>query len=242
MSSYLALEKSLLLLCADLAIIIASARFFGWLFGKVGQPPVVGEILAGVILGPSLLGRLYPGAIRQMLTPQTTGVLSAMAQVGLVLLMLLIGLEFPFDRLRQAARASTAVAVAGIVVPFAASYALAGWLFTLSPAGGSELAFRLFFATAVSITAIPIMGRILIHTRLTRTRMGLTSITAAALDDVLGWILLGAVVSMVTHGRADLGSLALSLAGVALLANRLLGARPLRDLPACRSGARRTAA
>jgi len=217
MSSYLALEKSLLLLCADLAIIIASARFFGWLFGKVGQPPVVGEILAGVILGPSLLGRLYPGAIKQMLTPQTTAVLSAMAQVGLVLLMLLIGLEFPFDRLRQAARASTAVAVAGIVVPFAASYALAGRLFTLSPAGGSELAFRLFFATAVSITAIPVMGRILIHTRLTRTRMGLTSITAAALDDVLGWILLGAVVSMVTHGRADLGSLALSFAGVALL-------------------------
>jgi Kef-type K+ transport system membrane component KefB len=217
MSSYLALEKMLLLLCADLAIIVASAWFFGWLFGKVGQPPVVGEILAGVILGPSLLGRLYPGAIKTMLTPQTTGVLSAMAQVGLVLLMLLIGLEFPFDRLGHAARASTAVAVAGIVVPFASSYALAEWLFRISPAGTSELAFKLFFATAVSITAIPIMGRILIHTRLTRTRMGLTSITAAALDDVLGWILLGAVVSMVTHGRADFGSLAVSLAGVAAL-------------------------
>jgi Kef-type K+ transport system membrane component KefB len=217
MSSYLALEKSLLLLCADLAIIIASARLFGWLFGKVGQPAVVGEILAGVILGPSLLGRLYPGAIKTMLTPQTTGVLSAMAQVGLVLLMLLIGLEFPFDRLRHAARASTAVAVAGIVVPFSSAYALAGWLYRLSPSGASEFAFRLFFATAVSITAIPIMGRILIHTRLTKTRMGLTSITAAALDDVLGWILLGAVVSMVTHGGADVSSLLLSLAGVAVL-------------------------
>lgn len=217
MSSYLALEKMLLLLCADLAIIIASARFFGWLFGKVGQPPVVGEILAGVILGPSLLGRLYPGAIKAMLTPQTTGVLSAMAQVGLVLLMLIIGLEFPFDRLSQAARASSAVAAAGIVVPFVASYALAGWLFRVSPVGASELTFRLFFATAVSITAIPIMGRILIHTRLTRTRMGLTSITAAAIDDVFGWILLGAVVAMVTHGRADVPTLLLSLAGVAVL-------------------------
>ena len=72
MDSYLALEKMLLLLCADLAIIIGAARVFGWLFGKVGQPPVVGEILAGVILGPSLLGRLYPGAIQTMLTPQTT--------------------------------------------------------------------------------------------------------------------------------------------------------------------------
>ena len=218
MDSYLALEKMLLILCADLAIIIGAARFFGWMFGKFGQPPVVGEILAGVILGPSLLGQLYPGAIATMLTPQTTGVLSAMAQVGLVLLMLLIGLEFPFDRLAQAARASTAVAVAGIVVPFASSYALAGWLYRLSPVGAPELAFKLFFATAVSITAIPIMGRILMHTRLTRTRMGLTSITAAAIDDVLGWILLGAVVSMVTHGRADFGALATSFAGVTVLA------------------------
>jgi Kef-type K+ transport system membrane component KefB len=207
----------LLLLCADLVIIIGSARVFGWLFGKVGQPPVVGEILAGVILGPSLLGRLYPGAIKTMLTPQTTSVLSAIAQIGLVLLMLLIGLEFPFDRLRHAARASVFVAVAGIAVPFAASYALAGYLFRISPAAAPELAFRLFFATAVSITAIPIMGRILMHTRLTRTRLGLTSITAAAIDDVLGWTLLGAVVSMVTHGRADLPSLALSFAGVAVL-------------------------
>jgi len=217
MDSYLALEKTLLLLCADLAIIIGAARLFGWLFGKVGQPPVVGEILAGVILGPSLLGRFYPGAIQAMLPPRTTSVLSAMAQVGLVLLMLLIGLEFPFDRLRHAARASTLVAVAGLLAPFAASYALAGWLYGLTTIQAPALAFRLFFATAVSITAIPIMGRILMHTRLTRTRMGLTSITAAAIDDVLGWILLGAIVSMVTHGRADAGALAVSLAGVAAL-------------------------
>jgi len=215
--SYLALEQTLLLLCADLAIIIGAARVFGWLFGKVGQPPVVGEILAGVILGPSLLGRLYPGAIATMLTPKTTAVLSAIAQIGLVLLMFLIGLEFPFERLRHAARASTAVAVAGIAVPFASSYALAGWLYRIAPAAAPELAYRLFFATAVSITAIPIMGRILIHTRLTRTRMGLTSITAAAIDDVLGWILLGAVVSMVTHGRADFASLVRSFAGVTVL-------------------------
>src|SRR6478672_13752759 len=127
MDSYLALEKTLLLLCADLAIIVGAARFFGWLFGRVGQPPVVGEILAGVILGPSLLGRLYPGAIHALLTPQTSAVLSAFAQIGLVLLMLLIGLEFPFDRMRHAAKASISVAVAGIVVPFASSYALAGW-------------------------------------------------------------------------------------------------------------------
>lgn len=217
MDSYLALEKTLLLLCADLAIIVASARLFGWLFGKVGQPPVVGEIFAGVILGPTLGGRLYPNAIRTLLTPQTSSILSAMAQVGLVLLMLLIGLEFPFDRLRDAARASIFVAIAGMVVPFAASYALAGYLYTLSRVAVPELAFRLFFATAVSITAIPVMGRILMHTRMTRTRMGLTSISAAAVEDVLGWILLGAVVAMSTRGRADLAALGLSLAGVGAL-------------------------
>lgn len=217
MDSYLALERMLLLLCADLAVIVGSARIFGWLFGKVGQPPVVGEILAGVILGPSVAGRLYPGAMKTMLAPSTSSVLAAMAQIGLVLLMLLIGLEFPFDRLREAARASVFVAVAGIAVPFASSYALAGYLYRLSPVAAPELAFRLFFATAVSITAIPVMGRILMHTRLTRTRMGLTSITAAAIDDVLGWVLLGGVVAMTTRGRAEVRSLVLSLAGVAVL-------------------------
>lgn len=217
MDSSLALEKTLLLLCADLAIIVGAARFFGWLFGKVGQPPVVGEILAGIILGPSVLGRLYPEAIQTLLTPKTAEVLSALAQVGLVLLMLLIGLEFPFDRLGHAAKASVAVAVAGIVVPFAASFLLAGWLYSLTPPPTSLSAFRLFFATAVSITAIPIMGRILIHTRLTRTRMGLTSITAAALDDVLGWLLLGAVVATVTRGSMNLGTLTLGFLGVLVL-------------------------
>ena len=217
MDSYLALEKMLLLLCADLALIVAAALVFGWLFAKLGQPPVVGEILAGVLLGPSALGRLYPAAISTLLTPKTTAILSALAQVGLILLMLLIGLEFPFDRLRHAARASLSVAVAGIVVPFVSSWFLAGWLYRLAPGSSSLSAFRLFFATAVSITAIPIMGRILIHTGLTRTRMGLTSITAAALDDVLGWLLLGAVVATVTHGRMDVGSLAISFAGVLVL-------------------------
>lgn len=218
MDSYLALEKMLLLLCANLAIIVAAARFFGWLFGSLGQPPVVGEILAGVILGPSVLGRFYPGAIRTLLTPQTTAILSALAQVGLILLMLLIGLEFPFEKLRHAAKPSAAVAAAGIAVPFVSSLFLAGPLYPLAPGSSSLAAFRLFFATAVSITAIPIMGRILIHTRLTRTRMGLTSITAAAMDDVLGWLLLGAVVATVTHGQMSFPALAISFAGVVALA------------------------
>jgi Kef-type K+ transport system membrane component KefB len=170
-----------------------------------------------VILGPSLLGRLYPGAIHALLTPQTSAILSAFAQIGLVLLMLLIGLEFPFDRMRHAAKPAVLVAVAGILVPFAASWALAGPLFALAPGRSTEGQFKLFFATAVSITAIPIMGRILMHTRLTRTRMGLTSITAAALDDVLGWILLGVVFSTVTRGHADLRTVATSFVGVALL-------------------------
>ncbi len=218
MDSFLALEKMLLLLCADLAIIIGSARVFGWLFGKVGQPPVVGEILAGVILGPSLLGRLYPGAMKALLTPQTTPVLSAIAQIGLVLLMLLIGLEFPFERLRQAARASTLrggrrdrgavcreLCPGRLPLPVSPPPApRSSRSVSSSPRPSRSPRSRSWGASS----SIP---------RLTRTRMGLTSITAAAIDDVLGWTLLGAVVSMVTHGRADLLSLALSFVGVALL-------------------------
>ena len=213
----LAVEQTLLLLCADLAIIVAAARISSWIFGLAGQPPVVGEILGGVVLGPSVLGHLYPGAITALLTRETTAILSALAQIGLILLMLLIGLEFPFDRLVRAAKPAAAVAAAGIVVPFAGRFAVAGYLYSLSPGRSSPAAFRLYFATAVSITAIPIMGRILMHTRLARTRMGLTSITAAALDDVLGWLLLGAVVVTTTEGRVSASALAASFAGILLL-------------------------
>ena len=217
---------------------------FGWLFGKVGQPPVVGEILAGVILGPSLLGRLYPAAIQTMLTPKTTAVLSAIAQVGLVLLMLLIGLEFPFDRLRQAARASIFVAVAGIVVPFAASYALAGYLYRLAPGSPPPPSSRSGCSSRRRSRSrrSRSWGASSSTRGLTRTRMGLTSITAAAIDDVLGWILLGAVVSMVTHGKADLGALGVSLVGVAILGVAFWALGPLRPLAARSSGAPRPAA
>ena len=159
MDSYLALEQTLLLLCADLAIIIGAARVSGWLFGKVGQPPVVGEILAGVILGPSLLGRLYPAAIATMLTPKTTSVLSAIAQIGL-------GAPDVPDRARVSVRAPEARGPRvdrgrgrrhRRAVRRRATLWRAGSTGS-SPVAAPELAYRLFFATAVSITAIPIMG------------------------------------------------------------------------------------
>jgi Kef-type K+ transport system membrane component KefB len=215
---YLKLEKLLLLLLTDLAGIVAAARFFAWVFRRFGQPAVVGEILAGVILGPSLLGRFWPGVYATMLPKNVSGMLSVISQIGLVLLMLLIGLEFPFAAMSRAIRPAAATAISGIVVPFAGAYALAGWIYRIAPGSGGENAFRLFFATAVSITAIPIMGRILIETRLTRTRMGLVSISAAAIDDALGWILLGAVVALVTRGDVRASALALSFSAVAAAA------------------------
>jgi len=215
---YLALERLLFVLLTDLAAIVAAARIFAWIFRRFGQPAVVGEILAGVILGPSLLGRFWPGVYAMMLPKNVAGMLSVISQIGLVLLMLLIGLEFPFAAMGRAIRPAAATAISGIVVPFAGAYALAGWIYELAPGVGGEIAFRLFFATAVSITAIPIMGRILIETRLTRTRMGLVSISAAAIDDALGWILLGAVVALVTRGDVRLSALALSFGAVAAVA------------------------
>src|SRR5258708_4982823 len=130
---FLALEKLLLILFVDLAAIVAGARLFAWIFRRFGQPAVVGEILAGVILGPSLLGRLWPGVYATMLPKNVTGVLLAISQLGLVLLMLLIGLEFPFDAIRRAIRPALATAIAGIVVPFAGAFALASWIYRLAP-------------------------------------------------------------------------------------------------------------
>lgn len=215
---YLAVEKLLFVLLTDLAVIVAAARFFAALFRRFGQPAVVGEILAGVILGPSLLGRFWPHVYATMLPKDVTGVLTIISQIGLVLLMLLIGLEFPFDAMRRAIRPALATAVSGIVVPFAGALVLADWIYRLAPGTGGPAAFRLFFATAVSITAIPIMGRILIETRLTRTRMGLVSISAAAIDDATGWIILGAVVAIVTRGDVHPGGLVVSLLVVGVVA------------------------
>ncbi|MBX3435624.1 MAG: cation:proton antiporter [Pirellulales bacterium] len=184
----------------QLAAIVAAARLGAWAFRRAGQPEVVGEILVGVLLGPSLLGKLAPSWMQLVPAPEAEFCFRALSELGLVLFMFLIGLEFDFTHLRHVGRTASRVAVAGIVTPFALGAATALAIHGSVAADTPRLGFTMFVATALSITAIPILGRIMIELKIHRSRLGALTITAAAVDDVLGWILLAGVSALVRDG------------------------------------------
>ncbi len=200
-------EAVLLPILIQLGIIIVAARAFGILFRKVGQPSVVGEIAAGIVLGPSVLGRGFPHAFQAVFQPAVHGastellgwILTMLSQLGLIFLLFLIGLEFDFSHLRWHGRSALAISLAGIALPFALGFGLAYFMHERVAADVAPLGFALFLGTALSITAIPVLGRIMMELGITRTRLGTVTIAAAAVDDALGWILLAAIAAVVRH-------------------------------------------
>ncbi len=193
-------EALLLVVLVQLAVILSAARLGAWLFARLGQPAVVGEIAAGLALGPSLLGRLAPELAGRLFAPATDPVFQMLGQLGLVFLMFLIGMGFDFGHLRSLRGPAAAVAGAGIALPFALGLVLA-WVLFPQVAGAADgpppAGFALFLAITMSITAIPVLGRILVEFNLQRTRLAALIISAAAVDDALGWVLLAAVTAAV---------------------------------------------
>ncbi len=192
-------EGFVLRILIQLIVIIAAARLGAWAFGKLGQPQVVGEIAAGLLLGPSVLGHFAPSVVAYVFPPETAVVFRSLSEIGLMLLMFLIGTEFDFTHLKDTGRAAVSVATMGIVLPFTLGSALALWMHPLIAADVNRAGFVLIIAVALSITAIPILGRIMIELDMHRSRLGTLTITAAAIDDAMGWILL-ATVSTLIHG------------------------------------------
>lgn len=190
-------EQELLAVLIQLILIVASARLFGVVFQRLGQPQVCGEIAAGLLLGPSLFGKLFPNVFREVFKPTVDPIFSMFSQVGLVFLLFLIGLEFDFRHLRNHGKKAISISLAGIVVPFALGLLTAKVLWPRVGQGTDERGFYLFMATAVSITALPVLGRILIEFNLHRTPLGVLTITSAAIGDAVGWTLLAAVTAMV---------------------------------------------
>ena len=207
-------EHLLLPVLVQLAVIIAAARAFGAVARRVGQPSVVGEIAAGLLLGPSLFGWLWPEAFAAVFRPPLAGVeqpladavlpkiFTVIAQFGLIFLMFLVGLEFEFDHVRSHGRSAVLISLAGIAVPFALGAGLAQVIhphLEAHPKAGavSLLGLTLFLGVALSITAIPVLGRIMMELNITRTRLGAIAITAAAVDDAIGWILLASITAVV---------------------------------------------
>lgn len=190
------LENVLLLVILQLIVIVASARIFSSLFRRFGQPLVCGEIAAGLILGPSFFGRMFPGLFHTIFSPSVSQIFSIMSQIGLIFLMFLIGLEFDFGHLAQNGRTAISVSVVGIVLPFSLGLLLGRWMHSALGMKGSWVPFSLFMAAAMSITAIPILGRIMVELNINRTRIGSLTISAAAADDATGWIILALITAI----------------------------------------------
>jgi len=237
-------EHLLLPVLIQLIVIIAAARAFGVAARRLGQPSVVGEIVAGLLLGPSLLGWLWPDAFTVVFRPALPGVeqsladatlpkiFTTIAQFGLIFLLFLVGLEFEFNHVRTHGRAAILISLAGITVPFALGAALAPLIHPhLEPhekAGTvSLLGLTLFLGVALSITAIPVLARIMMELNVTRTRLGAITITAAAVDDACGWILLASITAVVKSNFDPLETLRMIGLTVAFALGMWFVVRPL---------------
>ena len=210
-------ERVLYFVLLQLVLIIATARALGWLARKVGQPRSVGEIIAGVLLGPSLFGRLDPGLFHYTFASIAPLPLVIMSQIGLTLLMFQIGMGFDFSHLREAAngRAAAATAVGSIVPPFVLGIILGILSQPYLAPRIPVIPYSLFIGTAFAITAMPVLGRILVEYGLARTRIGAIAISAAAVNDVVGWLLLLAVAAFAS-ARFSATAMALRLAFLGL--------------------------
>lgn len=189
-------EEVLVHLLAQIAVILAASKCVGAAFVRIGQSRSVGEILTGVLLGPSLLGWLAPGAFAAIFTPGGPPILPWFSHIGLVLALFLIGMEFDFRTVLPHFGKVLGASAGTLVVPLVLASALAPWLWSLLPGSGSQTAYALFLGMTMAITAIPIMGRILMELGLTRTRVGVLAITTGAFKDLLTWFLLVVVIGI----------------------------------------------
>lgn len=178
-------------------VIIAVAWLFGRLGQRLGQPLAVGEIFAGIVLGPSVLGALWPDAFGQLFRLQTLPTMQTLAKIGIILLMFQVGMEFDFSHLRSRSRTVTAVSLMGIVAPALGGLLLGPWLHRHFVPEVSFVGFQLFVCIALAISALPIMGRILLEMKLERTALGALAISSAAIDDVIGWVGLAVATALV---------------------------------------------
>ncbi len=195
------LQHPLAILLAQIVTIILVARLFGWICSKIGQPTVIGEIIAGIVLGPSLIGMYLPEFSSTLFPVDSLGNLQFLSQIGLILFMFVIGMELDLNVLKNKAHDAVVISHASIIIPFALGMGLAYYIYTsFAPEGVQFLSFGLFLGIAMSITAFPVLARIVQERGLHKTRLGTVVITCAAADDITAWCLLAAVIAIVKAG------------------------------------------
>src|SRR5262249_21260317 len=199
----------LLYLLLDLAIIIVAARSMGWLATRVGQPRVIGEVFAGIMLGPTVLGRIDPSWPAAIFPPSVP--LSSIANIGLVFFMFLVGLEIDAGLLRKVGHRAVWISHNGIAIPLVLGFILGLMMVDVNNSGTflptathatppTPVVFALFLGAAMCITAFPVLARMLVDSGLYKTAVGTATISAAAVDDVTAWCILAAVVGVARTG------------------------------------------
>ena len=217
-----------------MAAILVFARLMAFAFRLIGQPAVIGEMAAGILLGPSFLGRFAPDIMHGLFPTGSLGPLYALSQVGLVLFMFLVGLEVRPGAVRESARSVIAASQVSVAAPFLLGGALAWTLYPRVGEGAPKLPFILFMGTAMSATAFPVLARILTDRGLTHTRVGVVAIACAAFSDLTAWCLL-AVVTVIARPAGTQIPLHWTVAGLAAYFVAMTGlVRPMlrRFLPA----------
>ncbi len=213
-------------LLAALTAVVVLGRLLGRVFQTIGQPPVIGEVVAGILLGPSLLGAVAPGAYQFIFPASVLAPLGLLSQLGIVLYMFLVGVELNPDVLRGHVHSTVAIAIASIVVPFALGAWLAMSLYSrVSPVGVPLTHFALFLGVAMSITAFPVLARILADRKMSKTILGALALACAAVADVTAWCLLAFVVGVVQSQSGS--ALFVSATTIAFIAVLFIVVRPI---------------
>jgi Kef-type K+ transport system membrane component KefB len=195
------LQHPLAILLAQIVTIILAARLFGWIFRKIGQPSVIGEMIAGIVLGPSLVGMYFPEFSAALFPKESLGNLQFLSQIGLIFFMFVIGMELDLKVLKNKANDAVVISHASIVIPFALGLTLSYFIYPIfAPMGVEFSSFGLFLGIAMSITAFPVLARIVQEREMQKTKLGTIVITCAAADDITAWCILAVVIAIVKAG------------------------------------------
>ena len=214
------LSHPLAILLLQIITIIVVARIFSFLFRKIGQPTVIGEILAGIFLGPSFVGWYFPEFSSFLFPLRSIPNLQFLSQVGLILFMFIVGMELDLKVLRKKASEAVIISHASIIFPFALGMGLSYFMYeSFAPANVKFLSFSLFIGIAMSITAFPVLARIVQERQLSKTKLGALVITCAAADDITAWCILAAVIAIVKAGSvvSSIYIIAMAVAYVVLM-------------------------
>ena len=204
------------LLVTQIVLLIAVGRGLGEIMQRIGQPSVIGELLAGIILGPSLFGWVWPEAQAAIFpkTPEQKAMLDGIAQIGILLLLLLTGMETDLKLVKKIGKAAIAISIAGILVPFACGFVLGEFLpDALLPRPEQRLVASLFMGTALSISSVKIVAVVVREMNFMRRNVGQIIVATAVIDDTIGWIIIAIIFSLASQGTLDVASVAKAVLG-----------------------------